>query len=784
MATVAAPYTSGSIASISGLTVNVSGPATSAWIGRCIKMQNGLAAQQSRKIVAVPSSTQLTVDYAWTTSPVEGFTEVAPSPGDTYHISYYWSDLVDGTSIIKDPGFETYRLVGLSTFTNGVFVYCAGIKLELTSSSIVAQGATSGVRNCFRFGDIDANGRVYNPCELLDYATAPSGFNNGSTADCDFHFYGGFIKCVGSAPFWRFHSDAGVIARFIGVRIDGNFGGRIQGTRSIFKNCFGYNNQSANGLFNPKAPFGLIQGVDISNSLQALYHYWTDSRTVEAEGLSFANLTRFVRFANTTISNERLTVKDVDIPSLSAVPILYNNANGTYSNFFRIAQYLNASYVSVAGTPITKQSTFCIADVSGTNTLNTTTSTGSIPKQTLTYRDMTVLNTGDYTWTNAGGTTFAPYAIAAISYLYKPASLPLSLAKSMTVSMVGLNDTAVTETNKTIVEAYTTVDDLDRLYDISKAWSVNNLNLAIPSFGSQLCIDNGTQLNFGNFNIVVDSTASSLISVTPTTITIKSLVLNSGSKFKSIKTNGTISTISSTINVVYQDVNGVSVVITAPNLISGTRVQIYNTSDSVEIDNSVVASGGYKFRTIWSSDKTYRMRAAQQNGATAKKQIEAFGILTQNGLDFYDTQVDDLIYNAQGIDGATCTEFSDDYPNVQIDINDLDGSTSLPRIYAWYKYTVTTTNGIRYFFKSIEALDEYNFVIDPSIVDIHFDNTSATPVTITGGYIYRKDGTTVVAVNSGSIQMDPGRGFSANSAQMLALLNKIKQLTGLIPGLF
>jgi hypothetical protein len=206
--------------------------------------------------------------------------------------------------------------------------------------------------------------------------------------------------------------------------------------------------------------------------------------------------------------------------------------------------------------------------------------------------------------------------------------------------------------------------------------------------------------------------------------------------------------------------------IKAPNLISGTRVQLYNVTDAVEVENLVIGSGGYLLRADYSSDKTYRLRATYQSGTTAKHELEATGVFGSGGLTFLDSQTDESVYNNAGIDGSTCTEFSDDYPNVQIDISDPDGVTTVQRLYAWYHYTITTANGIRNFFKAMEAPDDANFTIDQSIVDLKLDNTSASPVRIEGGYLSRKDGTTVIAAASGSVQMDPLKAYLANAGSI------------------
>jgi hypothetical protein len=99
------------------------------------------------------------------------------------------------------------------------------------------------------------------------------------------------------------------------------------------------------------------------------------------------------------------------------------------------------------------------------------------------------------------------------------------------------------------------------------------------------------------------------------------------------------------------------------------------------------------------------------------------------------------------------------------------------RLYNWSTYIETTADGIRYLFAAISAIDAVNYLIDQAILDVKLDNTGATPVVISGGVITRKDGTTVIAATSGSIQIDPAKAYVANSAEISIDLQTIKNYT-------
>lgn len=198
--------------------------------------------------------------------------------------------------------------------------------------------------------------------------------------------------------------------------------------------------------------------------------------------------------------------------------------------------------------------------------------------------------------------------------------------------------------------------------------------------------------------------------------------------------------------------------ITAPNILTGSRVQLYNVTKDAELDNSVV-SGSYSFTvnlagaSIDDGD-TVRLRATYQSGVTAKAELETSGVISASGLSFVNTQVDNDVYNAYGVDGSTITEFSFDSGNIEVDINDSDNTTEIQRLACWEAYFETTEQGIRDFFGCIDWESLNSIQIVTSMCDLTLDNTKASPLLMTGGRLYRSDGATVISSTSNSIQID------------------------------
>ena len=199
---------------------------------------------------------------------------------------------------------------------------------------------------------------------------------------------------------------------------------------------------------------------------------------------------------------------------------------------------------------------------------------------------------------------------------------------------------------------------------------------------------------------------------------------------------------------------------TVTNLVTGSRVQIYNEDTNTELFNGVIAgtSTAYSYYdgTQVSAGDTVRIRVAKLGYLPQLLLATA----TATGFAATANQQTDAIYVLNGIDGSTITEFTPDYLNVQIDVSDPDNVTTVQRIYAWLRYIETTLQGIDLWFDGVTPTDDVNYSIDVAKLNLKIDNTTASPVIIAGGRIYRSDNTTIIAATSGSIQMDPNRIYS------------------------
>lgn len=229
-------------------------------------------------------------------------------------------------------------------------------------------------------------------------------------------------------------------------------------------------------------------------------------------------------------------------------------------------------------------------------------------------------------------------------------------------------------------------------------------------------------------------------------------------------------TASETSTVIISHDAGTFTTIAVVGIVTGSRLRLHNVTDNTELANEVISGTTYSTNFEWTTNKTIELYLTNVSGTTAYLPYYDANTVTAAGLSFLAAQELDTVYNTNAVDGSAVTEFSADYPNIEMDINDPDYTTSIQRMYAWFKYNENLANGIRYFFGGLVADDLYNYKIVTNTADLLLDNTVATPVIIAGARLYRDDGTTVIATLSNSIQMDPDKAYIASSDNVTKLI--------------
>jgi hypothetical protein len=398
-----------------------------------------------------------------------------------------------------------------------------------------------------------------------------------------------------------------------------------------------------------------------------------------------------------------------------------------------------------------------------------------------------------YTLDTTGQTGTWGYKVARYGFDAQTGThLPAVATTTVTVTL--LADLFITQANKATVAAYTLLENNDKLYDYSAYYETTNQGIAYarvitkagtsPSAGSypvtinntaDVWIFDGSSLsiwtdytlspgttitgplftsgvvtipdNFNNAsitanvsqldpsdlsgvtitgNLTYDSSAPFGINITMTNCVITGTISNIGTADVLItKVNTTIGALGARVTA--QQFATVS----APNLLAGSRVRVYNTTDNVEMYNDVLAGAGFSQAFIYTSNKNITLTATYVNGATAKLGVSASGIFSASGATFLNTQTDDTVYDGYAIDGSTVTGFTPDYVNDDVNLS-MAGDFLGADLYAWWVYNQSTEDGIRNFFGGITALDPGNLRINTSTISLFLDNSTAN-------FIYQND---------------------------------------------
>ena len=190
---------------------------------------------------------------------------------------------------------------------------------------------------------------------------------------------------------------------------------------------------------------------------------------------------------------------------------------------------------------------------------------------------------------------------------YRVTEQQLKGVEVLEVDLELAQDTYITQSNRATVDAYTTIDNLDQLYDRAKSWKVTTANIEYPTISMQPVTADGTVLDLGNRNLLVDASAGSAFAINAgtNTITIKSTAaLVKGTKFSSIKTSGTVSTANgASLEFGYENPIGtINKYVALSNLSNTDTVLITDNIANTILVNVTGITGDYKAHFIAPAD--------------------------------------------------------------------------------------------------------------------------------------------------------------------------------------
>ncbi len=222
------------------------------------------------------------------------------------------------------------------------------------------------------------------------------------------------------------------------------------------------------------------------------------------------------------------------------------------------------------------------------------------------------------------------------------------------------------------------------------------------------------------------------------------------------------------------------------NIVTGSRLQIYNATTAAELYNATVAGTSYNYNYNNSTEITSGNSVRIRLTLVGRIPVQTTATATASGFTVTADQSElDAVYTSNAIDGSTVAECAANYTDDTIDITDGDDTTTVQRIYAWFRYNETTSQGIASdWFNGMSAVDDANYLITVATIDLTLNNLNATPLLVTNARLYRSDGTTVIFATSNSIQMDPDKVYAiatGGSALTPTESTVLLSLTGLKP---
>ena len=354
-------------------------------------------------------------------------------------------------------------------------------------------------------------------------------------------------------------------------------------------------------------------------------------------------------------------------------------------------------------------------------------------------------------------------------------------------------DTNVGTITKNSAQGLADIANANEFYAGAKYYWTEDDDFQTPSM---LVSRAGDLIDAGAYDVDIDATAFDAFSFVGNKITISSPNFTGD-----MVTTGVITLLNgATFSGSRTDANGT---VAPPKLISvtgisvGSRLCIFNVTTATEIVNQVILGTDYSTTYDegigYSTGDTLTLRLAKKD----KEEYSANVLVGDAGWSALIEQSEDLIYTALGIDGSAITKFAADYVNDEIDVV-VSSNFEVSELYAWYKYISTSSLGISDFFGGITALNQANFRINNSVVNLFIDNTTTTNIRQTDNRrFYRSDetypvkeptsgggGIDVVWRNTILIAETGVSGLTAAESTLLNELNKvdgIDKLTKLIP---
>lgn len=227
--------------------------------------------------------------------------------------------------------------------------------------------------------------------------------------------------------------------------------------------------------------------------------------------------------------------------------------------------------------------------------------------------------------------------------------------------------------------------------------------------------------------------------------------------------------------------------ISLTGLVANSRVQLFDTTNSVELFNSIVTGTTLNFQTEYVADFNLRTRVSYATAIDARLFLEETDLVTVSGITKAISQEIDSVYVANAIDGFSVTDIDivDALLLVEIDAPTLGWPTIYAYTVAWnYSQIGIQDEGV-----FMEALDQANYLVNS--FQIKNVSSLSVPLTLTNGWGRDAITNTTAAIidnSGGSIFSNPDLVIPFSSGSGLsptqdATLSKLDTLTENVGGL-
>ena len=197
--------------------------------------------------------------------------------------------------------------------------------------------------------------------------------------------------------------------------------------------------------------------------------------------------------------------------------------------------------------------------------------------------------------------------------------------------------------------------------------------------------------------------------------------------------------------------------VTITNVVAGSRVQIYDTTNSIELFNGT-SSYSWTDPSAAVAPRDIRVRISYVNGTSAKAFVEA-NIGTcgttapSNAVTYLASQVDDPVYNSNAVDGSLVTGITIvEGATDRVQINVAGGTVPWRDIYAYQCYWLFDATGIQDDGAFISAPDTANY----TLTGFKIKNThGSVPLVITDGYGVDSTGSVTVLYDTTGTSIFP-----------------------------